>query len=78
MPASKNKKTLDSFVKYCTEHPELRFWQALRNWSGYAFIFGGNLVMSTPEGLHESHPFTTDQLIVLAESLGLEDTFYKK
>ena len=29
----KNKKLLDSFVKYCTEHPEERFWQALRNWA---------------------------------------------
>jgi len=26
--------TLDSFVKFCTENPELRFWQALRAWSG--------------------------------------------
>ena len=37
---SKNKKTLDSFIKYCKRNPEQRFWQALRNWSGYAFIFG--------------------------------------
>ena len=29
----KNKKLLDSFVKYCTGHPEERFWQALRNWA---------------------------------------------
>lgn len=31
---SKNKETLDSFVEYCHSNPELRFWQALRNWSG--------------------------------------------
>jgi len=37
---SKNKKTLDSLVKYCQQHPEERFWQALRNWSGYDFIYG--------------------------------------
>jgi hypothetical protein len=30
---------LTSFVAYCVEHPHERFWQALRNWSGYTFIF---------------------------------------
>ena len=36
---NKNKKLLDSFVAYCQQHPEERFWQALRNWSGHNFIF---------------------------------------
>jgi hypothetical protein len=36
---NKNKKVLDSFVKYCNKHPEQRFWQALRNWVGVNFIF---------------------------------------
>ena len=36
----KSKKTLDSFVKYCYENPNLRFWQALRNWSKFDFIYG--------------------------------------
>jgi len=31
---------LQSFNQYCVEHPTERFWQALRNWSGYAFIIG--------------------------------------
>lgn len=35
----KSKKTLDSFVAYCEEHPQERFWQALRNWSGFPFIY---------------------------------------
>lgn len=30
--------TLASFIVYCMTHPQLRFWQALRNWSGYHFI----------------------------------------
>lgn len=30
----KNKKLLNSFVDYCLKHPNERFWQALRNWSG--------------------------------------------
>jgi hypothetical protein len=33
-------KTLKSFVDYCTEHPQERFYQALTNWSGYNFIYG--------------------------------------
>lgn len=36
---TRNSVVLDSFVKYCEEHPEERFWQALRNWSMYAFIY---------------------------------------
>jgi len=32
-------KTLKSFVEYCLEHEDERFWQALANWSGYNFIY---------------------------------------
>jgi len=35
---SKNVKLLVEFDEYCNKHPEERFWQALRNWSGFAFI----------------------------------------
>lgn len=35
---SKNAALLESFTKYCREHPEYRFWQALRNWSNATFI----------------------------------------
>lgn len=31
---SKNWDDVKSFLAYCVEHPEERFWQALRNWSG--------------------------------------------
>lgn len=27
------------FVLYCCRNPQLRFWQALRNWSGHNFIY---------------------------------------
>jgi hypothetical protein len=33
---------LDSFITYCKANPEQRFWQALRNWAGVAYIFAGN------------------------------------
>jgi hypothetical protein len=32
----KNKK---SFITYLSKHPELRLWQALRNWSKYYKIW---------------------------------------
>lgn len=35
---TRNSKTLASFIEYCNNHPEERFWQALRNWVGFAFI----------------------------------------
>ena len=37
---NKNIRKLLSFTKYCIENPEQRFWQALRNWSEYNFIYG--------------------------------------
>jgi len=39
---SKNFTLITQFYSYCAQHPELRFWQALRNWSGYNFILGAN------------------------------------
>ena len=46
---SKNKKLLDDFVKHCEEHPEYRFWQALRNWSESSHIFMGEIDLMTFE-----------------------------
>ena len=40
----KNKQILDDFVAYCTAHPQERFWQALRNWSGYSYIYGRKVI----------------------------------
>lgn len=65
----KNKKLLDSFVKYCKENPELRFWQALRNWSKYSFVFG----------IKTSKVWTERSIEELSnEYPDLEDTFYKE
>lgn len=36
----KSLTQLQSFTDYCVEHQDERFWQALRNWSGYQFIYG--------------------------------------
>lgn len=39
---NKNAKLLADFTRYCESHPDERFWQALRNWSGWGFIFVSN------------------------------------
>lgn len=35
---TRNSEVLADFVEYCEDHPDHRFWQALRNWSGYPFV----------------------------------------
>ena len=64
---SKNKKILDSFVKYCNTHPNERFWQALRDWSGFKFIYVSDKSTSTDEkdidivnSLYDTFYFTWD------------------
>jgi hypothetical protein len=64
IPNNKNMNTLIDFTAYCTQHPEERFWQALRNWSEYNFIYGGK----NTENL-EYNSLTERKL---------EDTFYKE
>jgi hypothetical protein len=60
MTKSKNLELLCDFAHYCKFHPEERFWQCLRNWSGRKYIYitddylGGNF----------------------SEGLEWEDTFY--
>lgn len=34
----RSEKTKKAFIKYLKEHPEERFWLAVRNFSGYGFI----------------------------------------
>ena len=38
MNETRNSKLLEDFTRYCQKYPEQRFWQALRNWSGYPFV----------------------------------------
>ena len=38
MIENRNNVVLAGFVRYCEEHPQERFWQALRNWAGVYFI----------------------------------------
>ena len=36
--SSRDYATKRSFLQFLEEHPEQRFWQAVRNWSGMSFI----------------------------------------
>lgn len=38
----KNTLQLKSFTSYCEQHPEERFWQALRNWAEVDFVLVAN------------------------------------
>ena len=58
---TRHEAVLKSFVGYCEAHPNERFWQALRNWSGFPFIF-----------VARSKGCTTEQY----ENADLYDTFY--
>lgn len=40
---------LKSFTDYCYKNPTERFWQALRNWSEYEFIYGSNKCVAMEE-----------------------------
>ncbi len=35
---TRNSETLRSFVKFCSENPDQRFWQALLSWSKLPYI----------------------------------------
>lgn len=38
----RDEKAKQSLIEYINDHPRERLWQAIRNWSGYNFIFAGN------------------------------------
>lgn len=47
---SKNWKMLGSFLNYCLDHPEYRFWQALRNWAREYIDPDINFIIAAPMG----------------------------
>lgn len=49
--ATRNSKVLASFVAYCQQYPDQRFWQALRNWSDYNFVLVSNTLPPTTEDM---------------------------
>ena len=53
-----NKEVLNSFIKYCKENPNQRFWQALRNWSMFNFIWVSNSRSIDEHDLKDTFYFT--------------------
>lgn len=33
-----DNRLLNSFINYCHNHPDERFWQALRNWAELSYL----------------------------------------
>lgn len=56
-PKARNIEILESFQDYVLTHPEERFWQALRNWSGFAFIYAADFNLWSIEGLRDTFHF---------------------
>jgi len=42
------------FLEYCRHHPEQRFWQALRNFTKYGFVYVSEQNHSDIEGLYDT------------------------
>lgn len=72
---NKNKDKLLDFITYCFDHPEERFWQALRNWSDAYFIFWWR--PRKPLTLGEDGNYYVEGIEEM-KKVGLEDTFYFK
>ncbi|KKL47634.1 hypothetical protein LCGC14_2333570 [marine sediment metagenome] len=53
---TENGDVLMDFIQYCMKYPKQRFWQALRNWSGFHFIYGGEK-MTTDDALTDTFFF---------------------
>lgn len=53
------KQLLDSFVEYCEMYPDMRFWQALRNWAGVHTILVTDVLVppDAPETMRDTFYF---------------------
>lgn len=58
---SREQELLSNFAQYLTENPGQRFWQALRNWSGYSFIYASDSVEAKDAGLVEDTFYWNDR-----------------
>lgn len=54
---ARSRDLLVDFERYCAKHPDERFWQALRNWSGFAFIYGTRKISHIEQGIEDTFYF---------------------
>ena len=50
---NKNQEKLNNFVEYCAAHPEMRFWQALRNWAEVPAVYVSSKSFEDFSGDHQ-------------------------
>lgn len=60
----RSEQTKKAFTKYMDEHPDERFWQCVRNFSGQPFVMIGDIKM--------------DERGNILWPDGLDDTFYRE
>ncbi len=65
--------TRNDLISVLTDHPEIRVWQAIRNLSPYAFIYGSDW-LPPARGDYDSDEAYTQACIHFAENV--KDTFY--
>ncbi len=53
---------LYGFVKYRQEHPDQRFWQALKNWTGRGYVYLSEVPIDDP---------------LLKDTFYIQDSFYR-
>lgn len=56
----RDEKTKEAFAKYIVEHPQERFWQAIRNFAGVGFVYISNELMSE-DGLKDTFYIESDE-----------------
>lgn len=47
---TRNSVVLEDFMKFCRDNPQLRFWQALRAWSGHQVYLSDVQPLDLPPG----------------------------
>lgn len=50
----RDKEAKESLIKYLQESKDERLWQAIRNWSDYPFIYGGDMLPDGVAGVEDT------------------------
>lgn len=69
---TRNSKVLADFVAYCRAHPQLRFWQALLNWSGLKFIVTSSHAPNDVYAETRIHPSLPSERVELNDTYNWE------
>lgn len=73
----KSLKMLHSFVNYCLENPEERFFQALTNWSKEHIKLQGGGVSFVMVGNHQCFPHMMESKCPFVDTFYFENDSFK-